>query len=53
MKRRIIRKTAQWVANAIITALENTTDVRMQRVLVEQAAVLNAYCIVFHDIYLD
>ena len=53
MKQQIIRKVAQWFANGIIIALENTTDIHMQRVLVEQAAALNAYCIVFHNIYLD
>ena len=53
MKQQIIRKVAQWFANGIITALENVTDIHMQRVLVEQAAALNAYCIVFNDIYLD
>ena len=53
MKQRIIRSIAQWFANGIITALETTKDPSMQRILVEQGAMLNAYCIEFHDIYLD
>jgi hypothetical protein len=53
MKQRIIRTIAQWFADGIINALKTTTDPNMQRILVEQGAMLDAYCIVFHDIYLD
>ena len=53
MKKRIIQKVAQKIANVIVSQFESTKDLRMQRILFDQAAVLNAYCIVFHNIYLD
>lgn len=53
MKKRVVRKLAQKVADFIVMQFESTTDARMQRMLFEQAAMLNAYCVVFHDIYLD
>ena len=53
MKRQLIKTVAQWFANGIITSLQTTKDESMQRILIEQGAALNAYCIVFHDIYLN
>ncbi len=53
MKKRVIRKLAQKVADAIVSQFKTTTDPFMQSILLDQAAKLNAYCIVFHDIYLD
>lgn len=53
MKKRVIRKIAQKIADAIVFQFQHSTDPRMQRILLDQAAMLNAYCIVFHDIYLN
>lgn len=53
MKKRVIRKIAQKIADAIVFQINASTDPRMQRILLEQGAILNAYCIVFHDIYLN
>lgn len=53
MKKRVIRKIAQKIADAIVFQFNASTDPRMQRILLEQGAILNAYCIVFHDIYLN
>lgn len=53
MKKRVITKIAQKIADAIVFQFNAATDPRMQRMLLEQGAILNAYCIVFHDIYLN
>ena len=53
MKKRVITKIAQSIADAIVFQFNAATDPRMHRMLLEQGAILNAYCIVFHDIYLN
>jgi hypothetical protein len=53
MKKRIIKKVAQKIADTIAFQFNASTDPRMHRMLLEQGAILNAYCIVFHDIYLN
>lgn len=53
MKELAIKKIAQKIADAIVFQFNTSTDPRMQRILLDRAALLNAYCIVFHDIYLN
>lgn len=53
MKKRVIRILAQTYANIIALQYKAETDPLTQNMLYEQAAMLNAYCIVFHEIYLD
>lgn len=53
MKKRVIRKLAQKFANVIVSQYKTATDPFIQNILLDQAAKLNAYCIVFHNIYLD
>jgi hypothetical protein len=53
MKKRVIRKLAQAYANIIVAQYKVATDPFKRTMLFDQAATLNAYCIVFHDIYLD
>jgi hypothetical protein len=56
IKRRIIKYVAQIYADVLIKRMETEIDLEDNTqfwILYEQAAKLNAYCIVFHDIYLD
>lgn len=53
MKKRIITKLAQKFADTIASQYKITADPNIQNILLDQAAKLNAYCIVFHAIYLD
>lgn len=53
MKKKVIIMIAQSIADAIVFQFNSSTDPRMQRMLLEQSATLNAYCIVFHEIYLN
>jgi hypothetical protein len=53
MKKRVIRKLGQKLANVIVDQYKTATDPFIKSILFDQAAMLNAYCIVFHDIYLD
>lgn len=56
IKRNIVRRFAQAYADFLITRLEaaqKNDDQAAFEIYYEQGAKLNAYCIVFHDIYLD
>jgi hypothetical protein len=56
IKKNIIRKIAQTFADVLIKKMEIEIDLEDKTqfwFFYEQAAKLNAYCIVFHDIYLD
>lgn len=54
IKNRIVRFIAQRIANVLIEQLEiYKDDETMFYFYFEKACQLNAYCIVFHDIYLD
>lgn len=56
IKRRVIRYFAQIYANVLVKRMQTEIDLEDDTqfwMLYEQAAKLNAYCIVFHDIYLD
>lgn len=56
IKRRVIRYFAQIYANVLVKRMQTEIDLEDDTqfwMLYEQAAQLNAYCIVFHDIYLD
>ncbi len=56
IKRGIVRKFSQSYADFLITRLQasiENNDEAAFEVYFEQSAKLNAYCIVFHDIYLD
>ena len=55
-KRKIVRKVAQAYADVLVKMMENelpNEDKTRFWMLFEQAAKVNAYCIVFHDVYLD
>lgn len=50
----VIRIFAQTYANIIASSLELLTpDNHLYDVMFEHGAMLNAYCIEFHDIYLE
>jgi hypothetical protein len=56
IRKNIIRKVAQTYADVLVRKMEIEIDLEDKThfwYLYEQAAKLNAYCIVFHDIYLD
>ena len=56
IKRSIIKYVAQLYADVLIKKMQTEIDLESNSqfwILYEQAAKLNAYCIVFHDIYLD
>lgn len=56
LKKKVIAKFCQAYADSLFEKLklEITYDDKSQYYMtLEQAAKLNAYCIVFHDIYLD
>lgn len=56
LKKRIIRYFAQIYADTLVRRMQTELDLENDTqfwILYEQAAKLNAYCIVFHDIYLD
>lgn len=56
IKRRVIRYFAQIYADMLVRRMQTEIDLEDDTqfwILYEQAAKLNAYCIVFHDIYLD
>ena len=52
-KRNIIQTFAQAYANVLLKKLETEIDSDSFFITFDQAAKLNAYCIVFHEIYLD
>lgn len=55
-RRELIRRVAQTIANVMIYRLQTLSDLEDDVLFQQQfemAAKLNAYCIVFHDIYLD
>jgi RNA binding exosome subunit len=52
-KRNIIQTFAQTYANVLLKKLETEIDSDSFFTTFDQAAKLNAYCIVFHEIYLD
>lgn len=55
-RKEIIRKIAQFYANILTQRLQMAIDLEDDvsfRVTFEQAAQLNAYCEIFHEIYLD
>ena len=49
----IIQNLAQAYANVLLKKLETEIDSDSFFITFDQAAKLNAYCIVFHEIYLD
>jgi hypothetical protein len=54
IKRKLIKFFAQKYANVLCLQLEQfSEDETMFYQFFERASLLNAYCIVFHDIYLD
>jgi hypothetical protein len=56
LKKRIIRYFTQIYADTLVRRMQTELDLENDTqfwILYEQAAKLNAYCIVFHDIYLD
>jgi len=56
IKRNIIRYFAQIFDDSLVKKMQMEIDLEDKTqfwILYEQAAKLNAYCIVFHDIYLD
>lgn len=54
MKKEIIRTFCQTYANILLKKLESEiSKSELFSITFEQAAKLNAYCIVFHEIYLD
>ena len=55
-RRKTIQNIAQIYADVLIKMMQSAQssgDTEKFWMLFEQAAKLNAYCIVFHDIYLD
>lgn len=55
-KKKIIRRFAQSLADVLVQRMQIAIDTEDQNAFwntFEQAAKLNAYCIVFHEIYLD
>jgi hypothetical protein len=56
LKLKSIRFIAQTIANIICKQMQLCIDVEDKAgfyMLYERAAVLNSYCVIFHDIYLD
>lgn len=56
LRKEVIRRIAQSIANVMILRLQTLSDLEDDVLFQQQfemAAKLNAYCIVFHDIYLD
>lgn len=53
MKKENIRKMLQFFADYIVSMLENTRSEGMFYYYFEMGAMLNAYAIEYHDIYLD
>ena len=56
LRKVVIGKVAQFYADKLIKRLQMLIDIEDDssfHIVVEQAAKLNAYCIVFHEIYLD
>ncbi len=49
----LIKKISQFYANILSLCLESLNGTDEFYLFYEQCAMLNAYCIVFHDIYLD
>jgi hypothetical protein len=49
----VIRFVAQIYANLIIASLENIKDPMIRDSIIQQGIALDAYCIVFHNIYLN
>ncbi len=55
-RKQFIRVVAQIYANELERRMKTELDLEDKTkflILFEQAAMLNAYCVVFHDIYLD
>lgn len=54
IKKEIIKSLCQTYANILAKKLESEiSKSELFSITLEQAAKLNAYCIVFHEIYLD
>ena len=56
VKRNVIKYFAQIYADILFKRMQIEVDLEDKTqfwMLYEQAAKLNAYCVVFHDIYLD
>ena len=56
LRKEVIRKVAQMMADVMVYRLQTLVDLEDDVLFQQQyemAAKLNAYCIVFHDIYLD
>jgi hypothetical protein len=52
MKKKLIKKIAQIYANFLISGMRSSSNEQFE-MLYEQAAWINSYCVVIHDIYLD
>jgi hypothetical protein len=55
-RKKLIRKIAQTYANILIQRMQLSIDLEDDLsfwMAFEQAAKLDAYCVVFHEIYLD
>ncbi len=55
-RKQFIRVVAQIYANELERRMKTELDLEDKTkflILFEQASMLNAYCVVFHDIYLD
>lgn len=53
MKKKILHKIMQLLANYVVFMLEKSNSKEMFDYYFEFGAKLNAYAIVFHEIYLD
>ena len=53
MKRKIIQNAMQIMANYIVYMLEHSHNQKMFDYYFEMGAMLDAYAVEFHDIYLD
>jgi hypothetical protein len=58
IKRNVIKYFAQIFADSLVRRMQMEMEMDLEDktqfwILYEQAAKLNAYCVVFHDIYLD
>ena len=53
MKKILIKKVLQVIANNIISILANTRNEDMFNFYFEMGAMINAYAIIYHDIELD
>jgi hypothetical protein len=53
MKKKLLQSVMQMIANYIIMMLEHSRSEQMFNYYFEMGAMLDAYAIEYHDIYLD